>query len=176
MYATVSVAMVRRTLLVLGVASGAIVAILGLVALALLTKAPPLLNAVRQFNRVFTNRLVRPVAGKPGAYASIIRHHGRNSGRLYETPIVPFLTDDGFVVTLPYGRGADWVENVLARGSAVLLHEGRTLTVDRPEVATVAQLRDLFPPGERRTQRLFRIEHGLRLRRAEADGEPRGDV
>ena len=89
---------------------------------------------------------------------------------------MPFPTDDGFVVTLPYGRGADWVENVLARGSAVLLHEGRTLTVDRPEVATVAQLRDLFPPSERRTQHLFRIEHGLRLRHAESDNEPHGDV
>ena len=168
--------MVRRTLLVVGVVSGAIVTILGLVSLALLTKSPALLNAVRQFNRVFTNRLVRPVSGKPGAYASIIRHHGRNSGRLYETPIVPYPTDDGFVVTLPYGRGADWVENVLARGSAVLLHEGRTLTVDRPEVATVAQLRDLFPPSEQRTHRLFRIEHGLRLRLVEAADQPDADV
>jgi hypothetical protein len=168
--------MVRRTLLVLGAAAGALLAILGLVTLAMLTKSPPLLNAVRQFNRVVTNRLVRPLAGKPGAYASIIRHQGRTSGRWYETPIVPFPTDDGFVVTLPYGRGADWVENVLARGSAVLLHEGRTVTIDRPEVATVAQLRDLFPASEQRTHRRFRIEHGLHLHRVEAHDEPDGDV
>jgi hypothetical protein len=115
----------------------------------------------------FTNRLQRRFAGKPGAYASVIRHQGRRSGRSYETPIVPFATGDGFVVSLPYGPTADWVENVLALGSAVLIHEGRTLTVDRPEVVPVAQVEDLFPPSEQRTHRLFRVEHCLRLRRVE---------
>jgi hypothetical protein len=58
---------------------------------------------------------------------------------------------------------------VLALGSAVLIHEGRTLTVDRPEVVPVAQVEDLFPPSEQRTHRLFRVEHCLRLRRVEED-------
>ena len=161
--------MIRRTLFVLGVVVGAIVVFAGLVFVAIRTRSPQLLDAVRWFNRTFTNRLQRPFAGKPGAYASVIRHQGRRSGRSYETPIVPFATDDGFVVSLPYGPTADWVENVLALGSAVLIHEGRTLTVDRPEVVPVAQVEDLFPPGEQRTHRLFRIEHCLRLRRVEAD-------
>ena len=137
----------------------------------MLTKSPPLLDAVRWFNRTFTNRLQRPFAGKPGAYASVIRHQGRRSGRSYETPIVPFATDDGFIVSLPYGPTADWVQNVLALGSAVLIHEGRTLTVDRPEVVPVAQVEDLFPPSEQRTHRLFRIEHCLRLRRVQVDAD-----
>ncbi|HEX7211252.1 MAG TPA: hypothetical protein VF241_10060, partial [Propionibacteriaceae bacterium] len=135
--------MVRRTLFVLGVVIGGIVAFAGLVLVAMLTKSPRLLDAVRWFNRTFTNRLQRPFAGKPGAYASVIRHQGRRSGRSYETPIVPFATDDGFIVSLPYGPTADWVQNVLALGSAVLIHEGRTLTVDRPEVVPVAQVEDL---------------------------------
>ena len=167
--------MVRRTLFVLGVVLGGIVAFGGLVFVAMLTKSPRLLDAVRWFNRTFTNRLQRPFAGKPGAYASIIRHEGRRSGRSYETPIVPFATDDGFIVSLPYGPTADWVQNVLALGSAVLIHGGRTLTVDRPEVVPVALVEDLFPPSEQRTHRLFRIEHCLRLRRVEADESSSGD-
>ncbi len=151
--------MVRRTLFVLGVVIGGIFAFAGLVFVAMRTKSPQLLDAVRWFNRTFTNRLQRPFAGKPGAYASVIRHQGRRSGRSYETPIVPFATDDGFVVSLPYGPTADWVENVLALGSAMLIHEGRTLTLVRPEVVPVAQVEDLFPPSEQRTHRLFRIEH-----------------
>lgn len=162
--------MVRRILLVLGVIGGGILAFGGLIFVAIWTKSPPLLDAVRWFNRAFTNKLQGRFAGKPGAYASMIRHQGRRSGRSYETPIVPFATDDGFVVSLPYGPTADWVENVLASGSAVLVHDGRTLTVDRPEVVRVAQVQALFPPSEQRTHRLFRIDHCLRLRHVAVDG------
>jgi hypothetical protein len=161
--------MVRRTLLVLGAVLGGVFAFVGLVFVAIRTQTKPLLDAVRWFNRTFTNRLQRSRAGKPGAYAAVIRHQGRRSGRSYETPIVPFATDDGFVVSLPYGATADWVQNVLAKGSAVLLHEGRTLMLDRPELVPVAQVEDLFPPGERRTHRLFRIENCLRLHRVAVD-------
>ncbi|MGZ4612806.1 MAG: hypothetical protein ACXV1K_06490 [Kineosporiaceae bacterium] len=48
-------------------------------------------------------------AGSPGAYASVVRHVGRTSGRRYETPVVPVATDGGFVVPLPYGPGTDWL-------------------------------------------------------------------
>jgi hypothetical protein len=161
--------MVRRALVVLGVVIGGIFAFAGLVFVAMRTRSQRLLDAVRWFNRTFTNKLQRRFAGKPGAYASVIRHQGRRSGRSYETPIVPFAVDDGFVVSLPYGPTADWVENVLALGSAVLIHEGRTLTVDRPEVVPVALVEDLFPPSEQRTHRLFRVEHCLRLRRVGVD-------
>lgn len=161
--------MVRRTLLLLGVVIGGIVAFATLVVVAMRTKSPQLLNAVRWFNRTFTNRLQRPFAGKPGAYASVIRHQGRRSGRSYETPIVPFATDDGFVVSLPYGPTTDWVKNVMASGSAVLIHDGHTLTVDRPEVVPVAQVKDLFPPSEQLTHRRFRVEQCLRLRRVETE-------
>lgn len=152
-----------------GVVVGAMLAFVALVVVAMRTRSPQLLDAVRWVNRVFTNRLQRPFAGKPGAYASVIRHQGRRSGRSYETPIVPFATADGFVVSLPYGTTADWVQNVLASGSAVLVHEGRTLTVARPEVVAVAQVKELFPPGEQRTHRMFRVEQCLRLRRTDVD-------
>ena len=96
---------------------------------------------------------------------SVIRHQGRRSGRAYETPIVPFVTGDGFVVSLPYGPTADWVANVVAAGSAELIHDGDVITVDQPEVVPVAELVDVLPPSEQRTHRVFRVEHCLRLRR-----------
>ena len=167
--------MVRRALFLLGVVLSAIVAFGGLVFAAIRTGSPQLLDAVRWFNRSVTNRLQRPFAGKPGAYASVIRHQGRRSGRSYETPIVPFATDGGFVVSLPYGPTADWVQNVLAVGSAVLIHDGRTLQVDRPEILPVADVPDLFPPSEQRTHRLFRIDHCLRIRNVQAN-EPSNDA
>jgi hypothetical protein len=87
--------MVRRALFLVGVVAGGLSALFAFLVVAMRTKSPPLLGAVRRFNRTFTNRLQRSSAGKPGAYASVLRHRGRVSGRSYETPIVPFTTDDG---------------------------------------------------------------------------------
>ena len=133
------------------------------------TKSPRLLGVVRRFNRAVTNRLQRRSAGRPGAYASVMRHQGRTSGRAYETPIVPFAVDGGFVIPLPYGADTDWLKNVVARGSAVLVTDGRTFTVDRPEVIATDTVGDAFPPGERRTHRWFGVTHCLRVRGVEAE-------
>jgi hypothetical protein len=148
--------------------------VLGLVAclvallVAMRTKSPRLLGVVRRFNRAVTNRLQRKSAGRPGAYASVMRHQGRRSGRAYETPIVPFAIDGGFVIPLPYGADTDWLKNVVARGSAMLVTDGRTYTVDRPEVIATDTVSDAFPPSERRTHRWFGVTHCLRVRGVEA--------
>lgn len=136
---------------------------------AMRTKSPRLLGAVRRFNRAFTNKLQLQSAGRSGAYASVIRHRGRTSGRSYETPVVPFATDQGFLIALPYGSNADWLKNVLASGSAVLVTDGRTYTVDRPEVIPTDMVKHVFPPKEQRTHRWFGVDQCLRLRRVEPD-------
>jgi hypothetical protein len=161
--------MVRRALLLVGVLVAGFSAFFAFILVAMRTKSPRMLGTVRRFNRAVTNRLQRSSAGKPGAYASVIRHQGRASGRSYETPIVPFPTDGGYLVSLPYGPGTDWVQNVVASGSAVLVTDGATYRVDRPEVVATALVEDLFPPGEQRTHRLFRVDHCLRLHRADPE-------
>ena len=107
--------------------------------------------------------------GRSGAYASLIRHRGRTSGQVYETPVVPFATDGGFLISLPYGTNTDWLKNVLASDSAELVTDGRTCAVDRPEVLATNDVRDQFPPKEQRTQRRFRVAECLRLRLVESD-------
>lgn len=125
---------------------------------------PRLQDRVRRFNRDVTNPRQMHTAGTPGAYASIVRHRGRTTGREYETPVVAVPTDDGFVFALPYGRErTDWLKNVLAAGRAVVVHEGATFTVDRPELLTAAQANPYFPPGEQRMQRAFGVDDFLRV-------------
>jgi deazaflavin-dependent oxidoreductase (nitroreductase family) len=132
------------------------------------TKAPPVLRAVRRVNRAFTNPRVLRSAGSPGASASVIHHVGRSSGRSYRTPVGPFPADDGFVIALPYGPDADWVKNVLAAGSAVLVHDGHNVVVEEPEVVATADIAHHLPPSERRTLRVFNVERCLQVRRAPA--------
>lgn len=93
---------------------------------AMRAKYPPVLTAVRRVNRAVWNPRAMETAGQPGAMTAVIRHVGRTSGAPYETPIGTFATDDGFVVALPYGTTPDWLKNVLAAGSAVIVRAGAT--------------------------------------------------
>ena len=128
------------------------------------TKSPVVMDRVRQFNRAVTNPRVLRSAGSPGASASVVRHVGRVSGRAYATPVGPFAVGHDFVIGLPYGPGADWVRNVLAKGSATLVHEGRELRVHQPEVVPMAEVVRDLPLSEQRTVRLFGVDQCLRVR------------
>ena len=127
-------------------------------------KYAPALSAVRRMNRDVWNPRAMKTAGQPGAMAAVIRHVGRTSGTPYETPIGPFTTDDGFVVALPYGTTPDWLKNLLAAGSAVIVHEGVTYRVDRPEVIPSADAYSYVPRTEQRSLRLFAVDQFLRVR------------
>ena len=112
-------------------------------------------------------------AGTPGAYASIIRHRGRVSGAAYATPVGVVADGEAFLVALPYGSRAQWVRNVLAAGSATLVHEGATYRVDRPELIPMANVADRFSASDQGLFRWLRVEDCLRLRNAE-DAEATG--
>ena len=157
--------MVQWLLIAVGVGGAGLILVLLVFVLGMRAKSPVVLRAVRRFNRRFMNPRQMRTAGRPGAYAGVIRHVGRRSGRVYETPVGPFATDDGFVIALPYGTSSDWVKNVLAAGSATLITEGQAYEVDQPEIVPLGDVVDVLPSKERRNLRLFRVEQALRGRR-----------
>ena len=136
------------------------------------TKSPPVLDAVRRMNRSVANPRQMRSAGTQGAHASVIKHVGRTSGRPYETPVGAIPTDDGFLIALPYGTRADWLKNVLASGSATIVHEGITHRVAQPELVATADAAPELPAKELRTLRLFRVDQCVRVRRAEPPQAP----
>jgi deazaflavin-dependent oxidoreductase (nitroreductase family) len=129
-------------------------------------KSPIVLDAVRRSGRAMRPLLLRS-AGTPGAYASVIRHTGRTSGRAYETPVVAVATDDGFVIALPYGPNTDWLKNVLASGAATIVDEGGTYQVDRPRLEAIGEFNHLFAAADQRAHRLFGVDLCLRVQRVE---------
>lgn len=160
--------MMKQAAQILG---GIVLALAGLGALFVLSmrmKYPPVLTAIRRFNRAVTNPQAMKTAGQPGATASTIQHIGRTSGASYETPIGPVSTDDGFVIPLPYGTTPDWLKNVLAAGSAVIVNEGITYHVDRPELIPSATAFPYVPAGEQRAIRAFGVDQFLRVRKEES--------
>jgi deazaflavin-dependent oxidoreductase (nitroreductase family) len=73
----------------------------------------------------------------------VVRHVGRTTGRPFETPVQAVVTDDWFVIALPYGANTDWLKNVLATKSATIVREGTTYTVDRPEIVPMSVAAEL---------------------------------
>jgi len=101
----------------------------------------PLPRSLAEFNRRFTNRVSRHVAGWLPGFGIVI-HNGRTSGRTYETPVNVFRTKGGFVIALTYGR-ADWVRNVMASGSARLRTCGKLHEIVNPTIVDAPRHPDL---------------------------------
>ncbi len=146
--------------------------IVGVVAIAVAVlfgvraRVPLAVDVLRRFSRLFNPMNMR-TAGSPGAYASIVRHRGRKSGREYATPVGAVAAEGGFLIALPYGSQANWVRNVLASGSATIVNEGREHRVDRPELIPLETVASRFSESDRRGFRLFKVNQCLRLRRVE---------
>ena len=116
----------------------------------------PVQNALRRFTRVMRPLALRS-AGKEGSGTSVIRHAGRRSGRVYETPVVAARHGDFFLIALPYGERTDWLQNVLSKGSAVIVTGGRACEIDHPEVIPMTEATAYFQPREQRMQSQFRV-------------------
>jgi len=152
-------------ILFVGLVAIAIVYVLGMRA-----KSPLVLNPLIRLQRAIINPHQMRSAGTPGAYASVIRHRGRSSGRSYETPVGVVAAGDGFVIGLVYGSRANWCQNVLASGSATIVHEGQTHQVDQPEIVSMQTVEAQFTAGDQRGFRRFAVDQALRVRRADPEG------
>jgi len=103
----------------------------------------------------------------------VVRHVGRTSGKSYETPVHSVATDGGFAIALPYGSGSDWVENVLARGTAAIVYGGRTYPVDDPKIVPLAAATPAFTSRDRLAHRLFGVKECLIVQDSEMSAEGR---
>jgi hypothetical protein len=79
-------------------------------------------------------------------------------------------TGDGFVIALVYGSRTSWLQNVLASGSATIVHEGHTYEVDQPEIVPMRAVEARFTAGDQRGFRWLAVDHALRVRRVEPAG------
>ncbi len=155
--------MLKRIAQIVGGLALVLITLSGLLMVSMRMKYQPVLTAVRRFNRAVTNPQAMKTAGQPGATASAIQHVGRTSGTPYETPIGPVTTDDGFVVPLPYGTTPDWLKNVMAAGSAVIIHEGTTYPVTDPEIVPSSVAFAYVPNSEQRALRAFGVDQFLQV-------------
>jgi deazaflavin-dependent oxidoreductase (nitroreductase family) len=55
---------------------------------------------------------------------SLVRHVGRKSGKVFETPIIVAPVAEGFVAELTYGENVNWYRNIVAAGGCELIVHG----------------------------------------------------
>jgi len=126
----------------------------------------PIPRIVRQWNKVGLNRITRHIAPWMPGFGVVV-HRGRRSGRLYQTPVNVFATEDGYVLALTYGPDTDWVKNVLAAEGCELRTGGRAIRLVSPRLFHDQARRDIRPL-ERQVLRVIGVADFLSLKAATA--------
>src|SRR4051812_31454330 len=110
-------------------------------------------RGLARFNQRVTNPIARALVTRVPGWGLVI-HRGRRSGRAYRTPVAVFRRPGGVTIALTYGPGAEWVQNVLAAGGAVLERGDRRTRLVNPRVIVDPERR-LVPPWVRAFLRLL---------------------
>jgi deazaflavin-dependent oxidoreductase (nitroreductase family) len=114
-----------------------------------------------------TTRLARTGHGP----FSLVRHVGRKTGTIYETPIIVARDADGFIAELTYGPEVSWYRNIVAAGGCVIVFKGADYRVDRIEPCSVERGLDAFGNPRKQILKLLRRRDFRLLHQAEpADG------
>jgi deazaflavin-dependent oxidoreductase (nitroreductase family) len=96
---------------------------------------------------------------------AVVRHEGRRSGRRYATPVAVRVSDDAFVIALPWGPGTQWARNVLAAGGCVVRWRGVDHRTTSPAIIGREEASASFTRIQRGVLSAAGVHHYLRLAR-----------
>jgi len=108
------------------------------------------------------NPLTLRAARRGGGPFALIRHTGRKSGKVFETPVILARVPEGFVAELTYGPEVNWYRNIVAAGRATVVWKGRAYEVDGIEPFETGAGRRAFGPPASWLLKLLR-RHEFRL-------------
>lgn len=116
------------------------------------------LNAVRYFNKYVFNHITLTFAGTGIGPFSILRHQGRQSGRIYQTPVFASYVGKTVIIPLSYGENVDWLRNVLARGGCELRWRNKWMTAGNPLVIGPDEAYTILPAERRKLFERYKME------------------
>lgn len=76
---------------------------------------------------------------------SLVRHVGRISGRVYETPVILAAVPGSFVAELTFGDDVNWYRNVVAAGGCVVVRHRKEYRIDAIEPCDAVVGRAAYP-------------------------------
>ncbi|GAB18709.1 hypothetical protein GOEFS_062_00180 [Gordonia effusa NBRC 100432] len=93
---------------------------------------------LEQFQIKYINPVMAPVARFLPSFARVI-HHGRTSGKAYETTVNAFRKGNSISIGLIHGK-TNWSKNVVAAGGAdVVLFGGKKVRIANPRYVEQGQ-------------------------------------
>ena len=101
------------------------------------------MSAVPKFMGKVNKKVFNPREIRKGKRPVLV-HRGRTSGREYLTPLDAHRIDDDFMFIVMYGSDCDWVQNVLASGSASLRIDGTEIALAEPRLVDIDEARSAF--------------------------------
>jgi len=107
-------------------------------------------------------RVFNPRALTNGRW-KILNHVGRSSGRLYRTPLDAYQVDDTYVFILVYGSRSDWVQNIMAEGTANLEAHGEMVDLVSPRLIPYDEAWSLLDGIAKRPPGFLRVDEFLQM-------------
>lgn len=120
-------------------------------------------SKIRYFNKKYTNRLMKKIAGKRCSPIALIKHTGRKTGRQYETPIIAAKSADQFIFALTYGKEVDWYRNILEHGKAELQWRGHWFNLVNPRSVNSEAGRSAFSSPAKTLLKLINIRYYFQM-------------
>ena len=104
----------------------------------------PLPAGLARFNRRVTNRVTTPFARRL-PWFGVVRHVGRRTGTLYETPLMCWVGDTAVTIALTYGSDVDWLKNLVVAGGGEIVVSGKPIAVRAPVFLETREGRNRVP-------------------------------
>lgn len=104
----------------------------------------PLPAGLARFNRRVTNRVTTPFARRL-PWFGVVRHVGRRTGNVYETPLMCWVGDTAVTIALTYGSDVDWLKNLVASGGGEVVVGGKPISVRTPVFLETSEGRSQVP-------------------------------
>jgi deazaflavin-dependent oxidoreductase (nitroreductase family) len=117
---------------------------------------------------VVNPRILRLAGRRWSPTASVLKHRGRRSGRVYSTPVSALPRGGFFWIGLAFGEDADWARNVMAAGECELRYRGADYRLADPVVVERTAVRSQLPLMLRVAGPIVGIHKILRMRTVKA--------
>ena len=119
-------------------------------------------RGLRKFNRNIFNPIIKLFAGR--LFYSVVYYIGRRSGKEYSTPVVSRRENEFVFIPLPYRVNTDWLLNVQAKGSCLVMISAKLYPSTNPEVVDPTAASIAFSRTLQKAFRRANITQYLRLR------------
>ena len=107
-------------------------------------------------------RVFNPMEKRKGK-RPVITHVGRSSGKTYQTPLDAHEVDGGFIFILMYGSKSDWVQNVLAAGTASVTKDGKIFELESPRLISEDEAWQQLPATVQAPPGVLNVSEYLRM-------------